>query len=89
MTIQGLMESLRSYEQRLSRRNEKSVESTFQSKLTIQSNNENLVFQNNGESSRGEIFSKGPGMGKNSPGRGRGTYGSRINFGGSNKWCDI
>ena len=40
MSIQGLMGSLRSYEQRLLRCIEKSIESVFQSKLTIQSNND-------------------------------------------------
>ncbi|CAJ2638092.1 unnamed protein product [Trifolium pratense] len=39
MSVQGLMGSLRSYEQRLLRRSEKSVESVFQSKLNIQPNN--------------------------------------------------
>lgn len=33
--VQGLMGSLRSYEQRLLRHSEKSVESAFQSKLNI------------------------------------------------------
>lgn len=89
MTVQGLMGSLRSYEQRLSRRNEKSVESAFQSKLTIQPNNEKMMSQNNGESSRGGRFSRGRGRGGNSRGKGRGTYGGRGHFGGSNKWCGI
>jgi transposase InsO family protein len=89
MTIQGLMGSLRSYEQRLSRRNEKSVESAFQSKLTIQPNGDKMLSQNNGESSRGGRFARGRGRGGNYRGRGRGAYGGRGNFGGSNKWCGI
>lgn len=38
MFVQGLMRSLRSYEQRLLRHSEKSVESLFQSKLNIHPN---------------------------------------------------
>jgi transposase InsO family protein len=91
MTVQGLMGSLRSYEQRLLRRGEKSVESAFQSKLNIQPNNgENKPpTQNKGESSRGGRFGRGRGRGRNSRGRGRGTHGGRWHEGASNKWCGI
>ena len=87
MTVQGLMGSLRSYEQRLLRRMEKTVENAFQSKLTTQCNNDKTIKQNNGESSRGGRFGKG--RGRNSRGRGRGTYGGRGSDEVTNKWCRI
>lgn len=87
MTIQGLMGSFRSYEQRLSERNENSIESEFQSKVTIQPNNEKLVLKNNGESYRGGKFARDRGRGENSCERG--IYGGRGNFGGLNKWFNI
>ena len=61
MMVQGLMGSLRSYEQRLLRRIEKSIESVFQSKLTIDLKNvENKVSsQSRDESSRGGRFGMG------------------------------
>ncbi|MQU35656.1 hypothetical protein GHO30_30725 [Pseudomonas helleri] len=40
LTIQEVMGSLKSYEQKLVRRSEKSVESAFQSKLNIGSNSQ-------------------------------------------------
>ncbi|XP_045817143.1 uncharacterized protein LOC123910135 [Trifolium pratense] len=91
MSVQGLMGSLRSYEQRLLRRSEKSVESAFQSKLNIQPNNgENKPpTQNRGESSRDGRFGRGRGRGRNSRGRGRGANGGRWHEGASNKWCNI
>ncbi|KAK2412543.1 hypothetical protein QL285_047724 [Trifolium repens] len=91
MSVQGLMGSLRFYEQRLLRRSEKSVESAFQSKLNIQPNNgENKPpTQNRGESSRGGRFGRGRGRGRNSRGRGRGANGGRWHEGASNKWCNI
>ncbi|KAK2398761.1 putative mitochondrial protein [Trifolium repens] len=91
MSVQGLMGSLRSYEQRLLRRSEKSVESAFQSKLNIQPNNgENKPpTQNRGESSRGGRFGRGRGRGRNSRGRGRCANGGRWHEGASNKWCNI
>ncbi|KAA3454275.1 Integrase, catalytic core [Gossypium australe] len=55
MVVQGLMGSLRSFEQRLIRRSKKFVESTFQSKLTIDSmNGEKSSTQNKGKPFRGE-----------------------------------
>lgn len=91
MYVQGLMGSLRSSEQRLLRHSEKSVESAFQSKLNIQSNNgENKSpIQNRGESSRGGRFGRGMARGRNSRGRGRDTNGGRWYEGVSNKWCKI
>ena len=43
MTVQGLMGSLRSYEQRLLRRMEKTVENAFQYKLTTQCKNDKTI----------------------------------------------
>ena len=86
------MGSLRSYEQRLLQRVEKSIESAFQSKLTIDPKNvENKASsQNRGESSRGGRFGRGRGRGKNSHGRGgRGNFDGRRNDGRVNKWCGI
>lgn len=91
LTIQGLMGSLRSYEQRMLRHSEKSIESAFQSKLNIQPNNgENKPqIQTRGESSRGGRFGRGRGRGRNSRGRsGRSANGRRWNE-ASNKWCKI
>lgn len=91
LTIQGLMGSLRSYEQRMLRHSEKSIESAFQSKLNIQPNNgENKPqIQTRGESSRGGRFGRGRGRGRNSRGRsGRSANGGRWNE-ASNKWCKI
>ena len=66
MIVQGLIGSLRSYEQRLLHHIKKFVESIFQYKLTIDPKNvENKVLdQNRGESSRGGRFGKGHGRGK-------------------------
>jgi len=77
MSFNGLMGSLRSYEQRLLQRIEMSIESVFQSKLIIQSNND--IFG----------FGRGRGRGRNSCGNGRGTYGGQRSDEGSNRWCGI
>ena len=61
MSIQGLMGSLRSYEQRLLRRIEKSIESAFQSKLTIEPNYDKSLTQNKSSFSRGDSFGFGRG----------------------------
>src|SRR3954462_8753495 len=91
LTVQGWMGSLRSYEQRMLRHSEKSIESAFQSKLNIQPNNgENKPqIQTRDESSRGGRFGRGKGRGRNTRGRsGRGAIGGRWNE-ASNKWCKI
>ncbi|XP_058760700.1 uncharacterized protein LOC131634032 [Vicia villosa] len=82
LTAQGLMGFLRSYEQRMLRHSEKSIESAFQSKLNIQPNNgENKPqIQTRGESSRGGRFGRGKGRGRNSRGISRrSTNGGRWN----------
>ncbi|KAI5417614.1 hypothetical protein KIW84_042290 [Lathyrus oleraceus] len=91
MYVQGLMGSLRSYEQRLLRHSEKSVESVFQSKLNIQPNNgkNKPPIQNRGESSRGGRFGRGMDRGRNSRERGRCANDGRWHEGASNKWCKI
>src|SRR3954464_13064157 len=78
LTIQGLMGSLRSYEQRMLRNSEKSIGSAFQSKLNIQSNNgENKPqIQTRGESSRGGRFGRGRGRGRGRNQRGRSGRGT-------------
>ncbi|XP_050909881.1 uncharacterized protein LOC127123725 [Lathyrus oleraceus] len=60
MSVQGLMGSLRSYEQRLLRHSEKLAKRAFQPKLNIQPNNgENKPpIQNRGESFRGDKFGR-------------------------------
>ncbi|KAA8541216.1 hypothetical protein F0562_025177 [Nyssa sinensis] len=80
LSIQELMGSLKSYEQRLSRRSEKSLESAFQSKLNFSSKNaekkSSTQEQSKGESSKGGR--QGRGRGRNW--RGRGRYSSERKF---------
>ncbi|KAK2977872.1 hypothetical protein RJ640_020216 [Escallonia rubra] len=76
LNVHELMGSLKMHEQRLTRHIEKSIESAFQTKLTISSKSpekEHSVHEfNKGEASRGGR--QGRGRGRNSRGRGRGRY---------------
>ncbi|XP_058771674.1 uncharacterized protein LOC131645034 [Vicia villosa] len=92
LTVQGLVGSLRSYEQRMLRHFEKSIKSAFQSKLNIQPNNgknkPQIQTRGRGRNSRGR-FGRGRGRGRNSRGRSeRDANGGRWNE-ASNKWCKI
>ncbi|XP_074289437.1 uncharacterized protein LOC141614589 [Silene latifolia] len=88
LTVQELMGSLKAHEKRLERHSEKSIESAFQSKLSIGSKE----FEKNGESSdkkRGESFRGGRNGGGQGRGRGRGcSGGGRNNFEGGRQYYE-
>ncbi|KAK2987979.1 hypothetical protein RJ640_011242 [Escallonia rubra] len=65
LSVQEVMASLKSYEQRMARHTEKAVESAFQSKLNVGSKSQERKLQNfdqpKGESSRGGRYGRGRG----------------------------
>ncbi|OMO65433.1 Reverse transcriptase, RNA-dependent DNA polymerase [Corchorus capsularis] len=79
---QDLMGSLKSFEQRLLRHFEKSIESAFQSKVVFKSKSDDkrpsTSFQAKADSSRGGRTNRG--RFRNSRGRGRGDFGRRPNL---------
>ncbi|KAK3017837.1 hypothetical protein RJ639_003347 [Escallonia herrerae] len=86
--VPELMASLKSYEQRLARHSEKSIESTFQSKLIVgSSKNDERKFQNLGQN-RKHTFG---GKGNNSKGKDktRRTVERRQNDDGASQKCNI
>lgn len=91
MSIQELMCSLKSYDQRLSRCSEKPLESAFQSKLTFSYKNAEKKFstheQSKGDSSRSG--KQGRGRCENSRGRGRYSNERRTNDEESSQKCNI
>jgi hypothetical protein len=89
--VQELLGSLKSHEQRLERHSEKSIESTFQSKLTINSKNyEKRALtheQGEGDSTRGGKSFRAR---ERSPrGRGGGSYERKPSVEGSSQRCNI
>ncbi|KAK3000462.1 hypothetical protein RJ639_021063 [Escallonia herrerae] len=80
LSVQEVMASLKSYEQRMARHTEKAVESAFQSKLNVGSKSQERKPQNfdqpKGESSRGGRYGRGRGRNR---GRGRGNFGKSYN----------
>ncbi|XP_038987029.1 uncharacterized protein LOC120112232 [Phoenix dactylifera] len=84
ISVEELIGLLKSYEQRLNRYSEKSVESAFQSMLNLDSRSTDKRPQ---ESSRGGR--SGRGRGRNSRGRGRGSYDRKIESDTSQKKCRI
>jgi hypothetical protein len=91
--VQELLGSLKSHEQRLERHSEKSIESAFQSKLTINSkNSENKALtyeQGEGDSTRGGRSFRARGRGRSPRGRGRGSYERKPSVEGSSQRCNI
>ncbi|KAA8549912.1 hypothetical protein F0562_001596 [Nyssa sinensis] len=91
LSIQELMGSLKSYEQRLSRHSEKSLESGFQSKLNFSSKNaekkSSTQEQSKGESYKGRR--QGRGRGRNWRGRGRYSSERKFNDEESSQRCNI
>ncbi|KAK2969370.1 hypothetical protein RJ640_000642 [Escallonia rubra] len=90
LSVQEVMASLKSYEQRLARHTEKAVESAFQSKLNVGSKNQERKPQNfdqpKGESSRGGRYGRGRGRNR---GRGRGNFGRSYNSENNSKPCGV
>uniref|UniRef100_A0A5B7B4M6 Retrovirus-related Pol polyprotein from transposon TNT 1-94 n=1 Tax=Davidia involucrata TaxID=16924 RepID=A0A5B7B4M6_DAVIN len=93
LSIQELMGSLKSYEQRLTRQSEKSLESAFQSKINLGSKSHERESskheQSRGESFRGGRQGRGRGRGRSSGGRGRSNFERKSNDEGSSQKCSI
>jgi hypothetical protein len=91
--VQELLGSLKSHEQRLERHSEKSIESAFQSKLTVNSkNSEKRVLtheQGEGDSTRGGRSFRARGRGRSPRGRGRGSFERKPSVEGSSQRCNI
>ena len=82
LTVQEVMGSLKSYEQRLLSHSEKSIDSAFQSQLNIKNSKQPLnASQNKGESFRGGKSGRGSGRSWNGRGRGRGRGNFDRTFG--------
>ncbi|KAA8522035.1 hypothetical protein F0562_012651 [Nyssa sinensis] len=91
LSMQELMGSLKSYEQRLSRRSKKSLESAFQSKLNFSSRNAEKKSSTQ-EQSKGELSKdgrQGKGRGRNWRGRGRYSSERKFNEEESSQRCNI
>ncbi|KAK3006696.1 hypothetical protein RJ639_017590 [Escallonia herrerae] len=90
LSVQEVMASLKSYEQRMTRHTEKAVESAFQSKLNVGSKSQERKPQNfdqpKGESSRGGRYGRGRGRNR---GRGRGNFGRSYNSKNNSKPCGV
>ncbi|KAK3035077.1 hypothetical protein RJ639_032579 [Escallonia herrerae] len=90
LSVQEVMASLKSYEQRMARHTEKAVESAFQSKLNVGSKSQERKPQNfdqpKGESSRGGRYGRGRGRNR---GRGRGNFGRSYNSENNSKPCGV
>ena len=74
LSVQELFGSLKTYEQRLLRHSEKSVESAFQSKISLNSRNverKPISNENRSDSSRGGRTGRGRARGRDGRGRGR------------------
>jgi hypothetical protein len=91
--VQELLGSLKSHEQRLERHSEKSIESAFESKLTVNSkNSENRALtheQSEGDSTRGGRSFRARGRERSSRGRGRGSYERKPSVEGFSQRCNI
>jgi hypothetical protein len=89
--VQELLGSLKSHEQRLERHSEKSIESAFQSKLTINSKNSEKTTltheQGERDSTRGGRSFKV--RGRSPRGRGGGSYEIKPSVEGSSQRCNI
>ncbi|KAK2986205.1 hypothetical protein RJ640_001284 [Escallonia rubra] len=90
LSVQEVMASLKSYEQRMARHTEKAVESALQSKLNVGSKSQERKPQNfdqpKGESSRGGRYGRGRGRNR---GRGRGNFGRSYNSENNSKPCGV
>ncbi|KAK2965254.1 hypothetical protein RJ640_015752 [Escallonia rubra] len=90
LSVQEVMASLKSYEQRMARHTEKAVESVFQSKLNVGSKSQERKPQNfdqpKGESSRGGRYGRGRGRNR---GRGRDNFGRSYNSENNSKPCGV
>ncbi|KAK3007967.1 hypothetical protein RJ639_014055 [Escallonia herrerae] len=90
LSVQEVMASLKSYEQRMARHTQKAVESAFQSKLNVGSKSQERKPQNfdqpKGESSRGGRYGRGRGRNR---GRGRGNFGRSYNSENNSKPCGV
>jgi transposase InsO family protein len=93
LKVEELMGSLKSFEQRLNRRSEKSMESAFQSKLNVGSNSNLRQPQNHEKrmdmSSRGGRSSRGRGRGRSPRGRGRSNFERRFSGEDQSQRCKI
>ncbi|RVW55367.1 Retrovirus-related Pol polyprotein from transposon TNT 1-94 [Vitis vinifera] len=81
LSVQELFGSLKTYEQRLLRHSEKSVESAFQSKISLNSINverKPISNENRSDSSRGGKTGRGRARGRDGRGRGRFSYGRKF-----------
>ena len=81
LSAQELFGSLKTYEQRLLRHSEKSVESAFQSKISLNSRNverKPISNENRSDSSRGGRTGRGRARGRDGRGRGRFSYGRKF-----------
>ncbi|XP_059658882.1 uncharacterized protein LOC132305224 [Cornus florida] len=91
LSVEELMGSIKAFEQRLSRRSEKTIESAFQSKLSVSSKNQekypSSFDRSKGESSRGGRH--GRGKGRNSRGRGRNNFERSGNIDSTQQNCGI
>jgi hypothetical protein len=88
-----LLGSLKSHEQRLERHPEKSIESAFQSKLTVNAKNHEKKALTH-EQSEGNLFRGGRsfrvrGKGRSPRGRGRGSYERKPSDKGYLQRCNI
>ncbi|XP_059635244.1 uncharacterized protein LOC132277401 [Cornus florida] len=91
LSVEELMGSIKAFEQRLSMRSEKTIESAFQSKLNVSSKNQekypSSFDRSKGESSRGGRH--GRGRGRNSRGRGRNNFERSGNIESTQQNCGI
>ncbi|XP_059670703.1 uncharacterized protein LOC132316214 [Cornus florida] len=93
LSVEELMGSIKAFEQRLSKRSEKTIESAFQSKLNVSSRNQekypSSFDRSKGESSRGGRHGRGRGRGRNSRGRGRNNFERSGNIKSTQQNCGI
>jgi hypothetical protein len=91
--VQELFGSLKYHEQRLERHSKKSIESAFQSKLTINAKNHEKKAltheQSEGNLSRGGRSFRARGRGRSPRRRGRGSYERKPSDEGSSQRCNI